>query len=237
MYCTNTDNEHMSNKGFGAYGKSKIQAENNIIELCDKYKYSNYVILRLAPIYGNISPLNNKRVTFIQWIINSLLTNKSIELYSNEYRTPIYIDDLIEILRYFIVDFIDSDIPLSPRSPPSHCLTNTTNCSQIYNVCGSTTLSRYEMGKQIATILKIELPQIKSVTLEQKKLNKLRPKDISMNNSKLRELSNYKCKTFNDGLTNMLQKANLLHDNKLDNNTPTASQRNELNRMPLMRIQ
>lgn len=200
-------NEHMQANGFGVYGKSKLAAENIIVELCTKYNYTQYVILRSALIYGCRSPLNHNKNGVLHSIIDAIQHKTEMKLYSNEYRSPIYIDDIVQIIRFFINDFTSSDTPLSPRSPPNHIVTHTSASNHIYNAGGNTSLSRYEMGKILAQYLlpPCETSQLRSITLEQANQIKHRPKDLTMNSSKLRELTTYKTISYSDGVIDMIK--------------------------------
>lgn len=80
-------------EGFGAYGKSKRAGEKHI----ESTPGLSYTILRSALIYGPPSPYSSKH-SFIQFMLTAMSNNELLELFSDEYRTPVYVNDILRVI-------------------------------------------------------------------------------------------------------------------------------------------
>lgn len=72
------------------YGKNKIDAEKSVHLSC-----KNHVIARTALIYGR--PLGGGS-SFSNWMEMRLRKNQTVPLYTDQFRTPIYVENLAEML-------------------------------------------------------------------------------------------------------------------------------------------
>jgi dTDP-4-dehydrorhamnose reductase len=135
------------------YGKTKLEAEKIVINGCD-----NYCIARTSLLYG-ISKTN--RVAFFDNLVSNLLDNKPTQLFYDEYRTPIFLDNYCVIL-----------LELSQNM----------NIQGLFNVSGSESVSRYELATQIATTLSMEKSLLVPISIADFAFVDSRPHDCSMNN-------------------------------------------------------
>ena len=71
-------------KPINHYGETKLEAEKIILNASSKN-----VILRTAVIYGW-----HKKSRFTNWILNSLVENKTVDPFIDQYNTPTFVDDL-----------------------------------------------------------------------------------------------------------------------------------------------
>ena len=70
------------------YGKSKVAAENAVRALPDNL----WTIVRTVLVYGHAN--NMSRTNIATWIINNLAAGKPINVVTDQFRSPTYVDDL-----------------------------------------------------------------------------------------------------------------------------------------------
>jgi dTDP-4-dehydrorhamnose reductase len=146
--------ENSKTKPLNYYAITKLQSEKII-----KKNFKKFLIIR-----GNFFGWGiGRRKSFSDWIINSLLKKKEINLFSDVYFTPLN----IEIFNKIIFKLIEKKI------------------YGTFNVCSNQRLSKYQFGILISNkIKKIQHRIIKS-SIKKFKLVK-RPLDMSLSNKKLR---------------------------------------------------
>lgn len=110
-------------KPLSVYAMSKLKAEERVKELC-----INYQIVRLSLLYGISGGVNR---CFTDDIDEALKKKKPINLFTNQYRTPIMVDDVAQGIEKIISD-----------SPPN----------ETYNLGGPTIISRVDFGKLYAGV-------------------------------------------------------------------------------------
>lgn len=86
--------EHDLSFGTNAYGKMKLQMESSLIE-----SGINYLILRIANVYGPNQPTGRGQGVIAEWV-RSIAENKPLVMYGDRdsYRDYIYIDDLVSAI-------------------------------------------------------------------------------------------------------------------------------------------
>lgn len=70
------------------YGKAKIASENAVRVLPDGF----WTIVRTVLVYGHANKLS--RSNFALWVIDNLSKNKPINVVTDQFRSPTYVDDL-----------------------------------------------------------------------------------------------------------------------------------------------
>jgi dTDP-4-dehydrorhamnose reductase len=158
------------------YGKTKYEGEKIVASV-----NSNYCITRSALIYGYGLGLSQP---FSQVIIEKLSHGISVELYKDEYRSPIYIKNFCDII---------FEISLNDQ------------IHGLYNICGTQRLSRFDLGLKISELFGFDKRLIIPVLVSNSALNEIRPRDCSMKNSKLKAAIKTKIQTIEEGLSEMLQ--------------------------------
>jgi dTDP-4-dehydrorhamnose reductase len=137
------------------YGKTKLEGEKIVASLS-----SNYCIARTSLIYG--WSINSSKC-FTEIMIGNLNNGKEARLFVDEYRTPIYIKNLCEILS-----------ELAKRE----------DLQGIYHLCSSQRLSRFEFGLTISEIFGFNKKLFIPVSVDNFSFKDKRPKDCSMKNEK-----------------------------------------------------
>ncbi|KAJ0963814.1 hypothetical protein J5N97_028936 [Dioscorea zingiberensis] len=149
------------------YGKSKVAAEQFITSKC-----SNFAILRSSIIYGPQTEAPVEKSLPIQWIDKVLASGQEVEFFYDEFRCPIYVKDVVNIIISLIKKWI------SDGEPMQLCL----------NVGGPDRVSRDQMAKTIATSRGYDVSLIKPVSASSVNRGVASPADISMDISKLIQL-------------------------------------------------
>ena len=146
------------------FGKSKAIAEQHIIE-----NSNDYCIVRTGMVYGK-SPVKQ---TLPDWILENIENNKRLELISDQFMTPTYIENLMDMLFDVIHKNIKGKIHLA----------------------GPQKFSRHTFCIELLKIMNISYDKITPIS--QKLLEKTdRPADSSLNTDKARDVLDVKPELF-----------------------------------------
>jgi len=156
------------------YGKTKLEGEKMVSSIS-----SNYCIARISLSYGFSI---NTSLCFTEVMINKLKERKKIKLFHDEYRTPIYIDNLCKILLE---------------------ITKKDNLKGLFNICGPDRISRYEFGIQLSKIFEFDEELVIPISIDEFNFKDKRPKDCSMNNKKAMNVLETKFWSIEEGLKDM----------------------------------
>lgn len=159
-----------------AYGKSKLQSEEYIRE-----HYPNHVILRSSIIFGRELPAQwpevpESRPLFTQFIDRVLRAQEPTTFFSDEYRNPIHVQDICNIVQRLISR--ERDLLSEREMGQGH--------QETFNMGGPERLSRVDMAMIIADIRGYNKDCILSVKSADVQRPYVSPPDISMDSSLLR---------------------------------------------------
>ena len=151
------------------YAKTKLEGEWFVQQATD-----NYLILR-TNIFGWSS---QKKLSFGEWIFDSLSKNISIRMIKDFFFTPILVNDLIKIMS----ELIEHD------------------ARGFYHVAGSEKCSKYEFGIALAEIFRFDVSLIKPVLMDEFNFKAKRPKDMSLNCKKIQSECGIDIPGYKEGL-------------------------------------
>ena len=157
------------------YGKSKLYAEKVVLDAS-----SINVVLRTAVIYGW-----HPRSRFTGWILDSLLNNKCVDTFIDQYNTPTLVDDLTNsILKIF-------DLGI---------------CG-LYHATGATCINRYDFALKLAEKFNLNKSLIVPVTSKEKK--QVAPRGVStcLNSQKLENAISYNFASIDKGIDILYRKS------------------------------
>lgn len=158
------------------YGSTKYEGEKIVSNLC-----TNYIIARTSLIYGN--SVNSSKCS-TENLISNLKNNIKVNLFFDEYRTPVYVKDLSEIILK---------------------LAEFKNTQETFNISGSERISRYQFGLKITETFNLQKENIIRVSSGDHIFNKYnRPKDCSLSNMKAKRILSTNFMTIREGLIDML---------------------------------
>lgn len=152
------------------YGKTKLNAEKFIRVIC-----TNYVIARSALIFG--SPITGSN-SFSEKILKQVSTGQTMPLFTDQYRSPILVQNLAEAL----LELSRSDF-----------------CGLIH-LGGRERTDRYTFGTCLADIKGFSQDLLKPVSMSTFKTKAPRPRDTSFDISKAERLLNSRLLGFRQGL-------------------------------------
>jgi len=157
------------------YGSSKLGAEKSVIEA----KLS-WCIIRTVLVYGNI--LVGNRNNIVGWVQNNLSQGKSIQVVSNQLRTPTYVEDLAKGILLVVQK----------------------KAIGIYHISGEELMSPYDMALATAEYLHLDKNLIEKVDAAIFKQSGKRPAKTGFVIDKAKNELGFKPLTFKEGLKKML---------------------------------
>lgn len=155
------------------YGKTKLAAENAILT-----GEINFCILRPMVIFGVGTKL---KYNFPSWVIESLRNKKNINCADDQIANPTYARSVAEGIIY--------------------CAKN--NINGIYNFCGESEISRFDLAKLCAKIFELDGNLIQKISSSELKQKANRPKNTTMNLEKSKRDLKIKFYNIEDGLIEM----------------------------------
>tara|TARA_Y100000768_G_C23978259_1_gene684257 strand:- start:1314 stop:2183 length:870 start_codon:yes stop_codon:yes gene_type:complete len=152
-------------KPLNFYGKSKLLGESELLKT-----NSESVVIRTTIVGRNINP--NKK-SFVEWLIDSLVNNKKINLFEDVFFTPITIWDLINEIEWIMNNSI----------------------SGVFHIACTQPISKYEFGLKICEKLNLDVSLINKISLESMRFNAKRLKNQSLDVSHYRKIAKRKLPT------------------------------------------
>lgn len=150
-------------KPINTYGKTKLEAENIILE-----QLPNSLILRVAVVYGK--PLLGQHTNIVELIKDKLDKNEQITLVTDQSRTPTFVEDICRAIQTLISG----------------------NHSGVYHISGSELFTIYELGLEIAKHMRKNPELIKGISTGLDLNSARRPLSTPLSNKKAKESFGYK---------------------------------------------
>lgn len=141
------------------YAKTKLIAERVIDALG-----TNYIIARSSVLYGGYS---TGKLNFVLWLINKLKNGEKVNIVTDQHNNPTFADRLVEIL----FTLYEKD------------------ASGLFNITGTTCLSRYDFAKIIANIFNLNGKLINPITTPELHQVAKRPERVNMISDKAKRVS------------------------------------------------
>lgn len=176
VFDGNSDNNREQDrpKPVNYYGETKLLGEKVVREIS-----SNYLILRMALMYGHGNEVNG---CFSDWLYEGLHGEKQISLFTDQYRTPLYVQDGVRALFELV----------------NHPVKN-----EIFHLGGSERLTRYEFGKSFCRIWGFDEQHLHPVQMKEIETVAKRGYDCSLNTDKVQNLLSFKLSDVETGLQQM----------------------------------
>ncbi|QLE56912.1 NAD(P)-dependent oxidoreductase [Nostoc sp. TCL26-01] len=134
------------------YGEQKVMAEVGILE-----RYPLTAVCRMPLMFGNVPPTAK---SFIQPFIQTLQAGKELNLFIDEFRTPV-----------------------SGKTAAKGLLLALTKVNGIIHLGGKERISRYDFGQILAEVFQLPATGIKACRQQDVKMAAPRPADVSLDSS------------------------------------------------------
>ncbi len=156
------------------YGQMKGAAEHVVLAHAP-----DALLVRTSLIYG--ADANNRQDAHTQFVLDGLRANRSVMLFTDEYRCPIFVEDLARAL----VELAGAGFVLSQAGGARTSLASPHH--GILHIAGAERVSRYELGVALARYHGYtDLTNLAATTSEA--TGSVRPKDCTLNCEKARAL-------------------------------------------------
>jgi len=139
------------------YGEQKVMAEIGM-----KNRYTSVVICRMPLMFGSSGP---SATSFIQPLLNQMKLGVEVNLFVDEYRTPLSGKNAVEGLMIALKELPD-----------------------IIHIGGLERISRYEFGKLLMRIFNIPNAKLNPCSQGDLKMAAMRPLDVSFDCAKVKKL-------------------------------------------------
>lgn len=157
------------------YGRQKLYSDNYI----EKYS-ENYLLLRLTSVIACRNSFQRNNLS--NYIVDTLSQKKMLTLVHDECTNFIYVDDVVNVIVLLFE-----------------------NASKgVFNVAGDEMLSRYELGLIIMKKMKLK-NFINKISSSDYSMGAERPKNLVLNNSKLKNEIGYSFKSISSCITNLIE--------------------------------
>ena len=157
------------------YGSSKLGAEKSVMEA-----KLPWCIIRTVLVYGNI--LVGNRSNMVSWVQNNLSQGKPIQVVSDQWRTPTYVEDLAKGILLAIEN----------------------KAKGIYHISGEALLTPYDMAMATAEYLALDKNLIEKVNASIFVQAAKRPAKTGFINDKAKNDLGFRPLSFKEGLKKML---------------------------------
>ncbi len=148
------------------YGQTKLDAEQAVLGLA-----SDAWVIRTALVYGR-SPSGHRSAS--EQVVHKLRAGEVLRLFTDEYRTPIYIEDAAAAIEC---------CALTPSGAEGR---EATPAARLLHIAGPERVSRYEFGVAVARAAGLDPGVIQPAKQADVELSLPRPKDLSMRIERLR---------------------------------------------------
>jgi dTDP-4-dehydrorhamnose reductase len=153
------------------YGATKREAEKLVLEAADRA-----VVLRLALMYGKSG---YSGTGFVHRLVESLKAGKLFKLFTDQYRTPLYLRDLAQVLSMVL---LDEDL------------------RGLYHLGGPERVSRWEFGQALAEVFGFREELLLPIRMEDLPGMVSRPRDCSLNSGRICERLKLEPRGIREGL-------------------------------------
>lgn len=154
------------------YGKSKLEAESIVLN-----QLEDAVVVRIAVVYGR--PLPGQHSNIVELIKSKLDKDEEVTLVEDQWRTPTYVGDICQGIQKIISG--------------KH--------SGIYHICGSESVTIYDLGLEIAKLMDKDLSLIQAVKSGLDLASPRRPLATPLSNAKAKRELGYKTLSIADYIT------------------------------------
>jgi dTDP-4-dehydrorhamnose reductase len=156
------------------YGETKLLGEKAVM-----FTSTDYLIIRMALMYGISNGING---CFTDWIRKGLENKKPVHLYTDQYRSPLFVLDGVQAL----IELIEKPIK-----------------NKIFHLAGRERLNRYDFGKRFAKIFGYSGQWLRPTKMQDVAATVPRGNDCSLNPEAVQKLLSFQLSDVHTGLQQM----------------------------------
>jgi len=145
---------------------------------------TNHTIVRFALLFGPPSPHSK---SFLGWMGNGFKNKHPVTLFTDQYRTPLYVDDAVNIIRKII----------ERRNDPPRI--------NLVHAGGPERLSRFDIGRIYCRVFGYSESLIQPIKMEEKGEVVNDAADVSLSIEKARTFLDFNPKTVKEGFERMIK--------------------------------
>lgn len=168
--------EHDEAKPISVYGSLKLEAEGRILEV------DGGCVVRPTLMYG---PPATHKGSFLAWMVTTLAQGRNLELFEDEVRTPVFVEDLCEALAGL----------------------GRTRAVGLWHAGGADRISRLGMGVEACRVFGLDEKLLVSRRLAESNYAAPRPRDVSLDSRRLWSALGLSPRGFADGLKRIAELA------------------------------
>lgn len=157
------------------YGETKLAGERHVLACCP-----GAVVARLALMYGAGSRAHG---SFLDWMTQMLARGESVNLFTDQYRTPVYVGDVCRAVGKIIEGAAKG----------------------LYHIGGPERVNRYEFGVIMAEVYGMRARLLRPVRMKDMKGLLPRPEDTSLDNRKAAKELGIAFRGVREGLTDAMK--------------------------------
>jgi len=161
------------------YGKTKLEGEKAVSETV-----AAHLIVRLPLMFGPPSPAH---ASFIGWMLEAFRNNRPLELFTDQFRTPLYSEDACAAVEILL-------------SQPE--------IKGLFHLGGRDRVSRDEFGRKMAAVFGFDPSLIRPLPMAAKPHQPPSPPDVSLNSEKLFRAIGFRARPLEDGLAALKKRLN-----------------------------
>jgi len=158
------------------YAESKLLGEKAV-----KAVSSNYLIMRTALMYGQGNGVHG---SFLEWMHRNLQSKQPVSLFTDQYRTPLFVHDAAHALLEIMESSAGNDT---------------------FHLGGAQRLNRCEFGEIFARIFGYDQALLRPVTMQDVPSNAARGADCSLNSTKIQQELSFQLSDVAAGLRQLYQ--------------------------------
>jgi len=159
---------------FNYYGETKLLGEETVADTS-----TDYAIVRMALIYGVGNGIHG---SFTDWIREGLKKKKPVPLYTDQYRTPLFVQDGVKAL----LELIEKPVK-----------------NEIFHLGGAERLTRYAFGEKFADIFGYDPQYLRPTAMPELENDAELGKDCSLSSNKIQKLLSFQLSDIPTGLQKM----------------------------------
>lgn len=156
------------------YGRTKLAAERAVSAIANES-----LIVRLPLMFGLPSPAHS---SFVGWMLEAFQEKKPLHLFTDQYRTPLYVGDACDAFR----------VLLSRRE-----------LSGLFHLGGRERINRVDFGYRMAEVFEFDPAVIRPLKMSEKAGIPPCPADVSLNSDKFFEATGFRARPLEEGLADL----------------------------------